>query len=390
MQGKKSFTKSEADAIRELLKEKVRSDRSKQKTIRGKIRKKYGFYISDFTFSSSDTFTHYDFDRLIKNGNIKIIGEDILDKNPKNKSIQKTKQIFDHFIINTEELSKSNIDKLTWDMCQKLSDVILADGINILKNNRKYHFYNTFSREYGNYLISHSNNSYYIGETKNINERLKQHSREGTSTFYKNYLKKLGSEVELEIDNFDVQILETKIGRKEVEEFGIVNLPTKLNKFQKGKRKRFKDNSSPGIWKNIQESAEILIFEGETALSKVEVVNWYNADIPNNAGLYYIEHNIDGLIYIGESSNILNRYKTHSSTTYFSALRRHIGTDCLNFELKIKKGKKRYFSYIEDSEVNAYLKNCSIKGMEVNFGRFELEEYLIRKYKPLLNRKENN
>ncbi|MGY8808652.1 MAG: GIY-YIG nuclease family protein, partial [Fidelibacterota bacterium] len=97
----------------------------------------------------------------------------------------------------------------------------------------------------------------------------------------------------------------------------------------------------------------------------------------------------DGLIYIGESSNIYQRYKTHSGTTYFSALRRHIGTDILNFFLKSKNGRKRYFTDSEDSMVDIYLKKCKISYMKINFGRFELEEYLIRKYHPLLNRKEN-
>ena len=86
---------------------------------------------------------------------------------------------------------------------------------------------------------------------------------------------------------------------------------------------------------------------------------------------------------------IKERYNSHSGVTYFSALRRHIGTDVLEFELQARNGKKRYFAESEDKEINIYLHNCKIKAMKVNFGRFELEEYLIRKYRPLLNRKEN-
>ena len=72
MDGKTEFSQPEADAIRDLLKEKFNASRSRQKTIRGKIRNQYKFYISDFT-SSSSGFNHYDFDNLINRNRIRII-----------------------------------------------------------------------------------------------------------------------------------------------------------------------------------------------------------------------------------------------------------------------------------------------------------------------------
>lgn len=285
-------------------------------------------------------------------------------------------------------MSNSNI--INWSICQKISDEILAEGIERLKTAKKLSFDEIRSHEYGNYLISNAGQPYYTGEAKNLFKRLKQHSKEKTSTFYKNYLKKPNSRYPiLEIDDFGIQILETRIGRKEIEEFGIVNLPTSLNKFQKGKRKQFSGNPNKGIWNDVQDNADQLLVEGEASLFAVNPVPWYDADVPNNAGLYYVENNKNGLIYIGESSNINARYETHSETTYFSALRRHIGTDIVGFELQIRKGKKRYFSDSEDVHVSQYLQNCTIRTMAINFGRFELEEFLIRKHNPLLNRKEN-
>ena len=281
-------------------------------------------------------------------------------------------------------------EKLNWSYCQEISDVILADGINTLKIGNKFSFSEVQNKSYGNYLISHASKPYYIGEAKNLKVRIKQHSRENTSTFYKNYLKQPQLDYSiLEIDDFNVQILETSIGRKEIEEFGIVNLPTNLNKFQKGKRKRFTGNTNQGIWDRIQDESEKLITEGEEDLLNIEPAPWYDAEVPNNAGIYYVENVKDGLIYIGESSNIYKRYVTHSGVTYFSVLRRHIGTDILGFELHVRKGKKRYFFDHEDDQINQYLQKCTIKAMAVNFGRFELEEFLIRKHRPLLNRKEN-
>lgn len=69
MQGKAQFTSKEANAIRDLLYEKARADRDRQKSIRGKLRR-IGFYISDF---GGPDFTAADFTDLVKSGRIKII-----------------------------------------------------------------------------------------------------------------------------------------------------------------------------------------------------------------------------------------------------------------------------------------------------------------------------
>lgn len=283
------------------------------------------------------------------------------------------------------------INKISWDICQEISDEILFAGLDILKSRTKTSFDNLkpIDFDFGNYLISESGRFYYIGESKNIYARIIQHSNKKRSTFYKNYLKKYGELAYLKIDEFDLQFINTNIARKEVEEFGIVNLPSILNKFQIGKRDVYNGSSNQKLWENIQNNYNNLLVEGETAFLKQKYLNWYDANPPNNAGIYLVQHIKDGLIYIGESSNIYQRYKTHSGTTYFSALRRHIGTDILNFFLKSKNGRKRYFTDSEDSMVDIYLKKCKISYMKINFGRFELEEYLIRKYHPLLNRKEN-
>ena len=391
MKSKKEYTQLEADSIKELLREKSRASRSEQKTIRKKIRDKYHFYISDFV-KSNRGFNQSDFDRLVKIGLVKIVNDQNTLEGKKKDSIHSELSIDNNKSESTEpEFSiLDNVEEtITWEICQGNSDSILAEGIGILTDNPKQSFEEIQSRGYGNYLISNSGEPFYIGEAKNLYQRLRQHSRERTSTFYKNYLKKLGSSAFLEINDFDIQILDNRIGRKEIEEFGIVNIPTALNKFQKGKRKIFSGKASKDVWKKVQDCTDQLLLKGEQALLKLDPIPWFEANIPNNAGIYHVEHNDNGLVYIGESSNIKERYNSHSGVTYFSALRRHIGTDVLGFELQVRNGKKRYFSKSEDSGINKFLDNCNIKSMEVNFGRFELEEYLIRKHRPLLNRKEN-
>lgn len=44
---------------------------------------------------------------------------------------------------------------------------------------------------------------------------------------------------------------------------------------------------------------------------------------------------------------------------------------------------------MEDKKVTEFLRTCKSTVFPVAFGRYELEEYLIKKHRPLLNRKDN-
>ncbi|MCG8763484.1 GIY-YIG nuclease family protein [Tenacibaculum finnmarkense] len=281
-----------------------------------------------------------------------------------------------------------------WKYCQNNSDLILISGLTELKKSKRKNFESDFENGYGNYIISDKKNLWnYTGESKSLSKRLKQHSREKTSTFFKNYLKsekqKRDSKKLLNISDFEIRTINTEIGRKELEEFGIVNIPTNLNKFQLGKRNLFKEKTNRKLWFEIQSNKSQIIEQGEKELKKAKAYNWFSAQIESSAGLYWVEHKTKGLIYIGESSDINKRYQTHSVRTYFSALRRNLGETILGFKLQTINGRKRYFSDIEDRKITEFLKNCSIKTLPISFGRFELEEYLIRKNSSILNRKDN-
>lgn len=285
------------------------------------------------------------------------------------------------------------MNNYSWDKIQKQSDEILSCGLNKLKTQPFCDISNVIEKGFGNYLISLEKVPLYIGEGKELDKRLKQQFKPSTSTFYKNFVK-LNSKNHLvkltTIDKFKIQLISTNIGRKEVEEFGIVNLPTKLNSFQLDKRKKFVIADQKGLWNAVQENYIQFLKEGEIKIFKSNFTPWFDTKTINLAGLYLVKDKSDKLIYIGESSDIGERVKTHSGRTYFSALRRHIGTDILGFELKEIKGKKRYFSETEDKRVTDFLKTCKVTLFPVTFGRYELEEYLIKKYSPLLNRKDNN
>ncbi len=283
--------------------------------------------------------------------------------------------------------------KLNWEYIQKHSDEILSDGMFKLKSQFYYDLPNVTEAGFGNYLITLDKKPFYIGEAKELSKRIKQQSKPTISTFFKNYLKACKSNQLIKpvaIDKFKIQFIQTKIGRKEIEEFGIVNLPTKLNSFQIDKRNKYKIANQNGIWENVQDDFDELLKQGENKIFKSIFKPWFETETIPNAGLYLVKDKSDKMIYIGESSNLGERITTHSGRTYFSALRRHIGTDILGYELQEIKGKKRYFTDIEDKRISTFLSTCKSTVFPVNFGRFELEEYLIKKYRPLLNRKDNN
>jgi predicted GIY-YIG superfamily endonuclease len=284
------------------------------------------------------------------------------------------------------------MSKMTWDKIQNQSDEILSDGLFLLKSIPVTAFSDVTEKGFGNYLISLDKKPFYIGEAKELSKRIKQQSKPTTSTFYKNYLKATKTNQLLkpvDIDSFKIQFITTNIGRKEIEEFGIVNLPTKLNSFQLDKRKKFEIKTHNGLWLNVQNEFADILKQGETKLFKTTVQPWFNLTTISNAGLYLVKDKSDRLIYIGESSDVGERITTHSGRTYFSALRRHIGTEILGFQLKEINKKKRYFSDSEDKKVTDFLRSCKVTVFAVNFGRYELEEYLIKKHRPLLNRKDN-
>ncbi|RZK11525.1 MAG: hypothetical protein EOO46_06480 [Flavobacterium sp.] len=281
---------------------------------------------------------------------------------------------------------------LTWKSVQKNSNQILSDGVHLLTIQPYQLFHEVKHTCYGNYLISNLTNKYYIGEGKDLGKRLKQQFKPTTSTFYKNFQthrKKYTTVKSIPIESFKVQCIETNIGRKEIEEFGIVNLKTPLNRFQLDKRKSFIVECHNGLWNEVQAAKDELLQQAEENVLNTKFDFWFDCTALNKAGLYIVRNQNDDLIYIGESSNIFERHKTHSSQTYFSALRRHIGTEILKFQLHEKNGRKKYFQMHEEKKVNDFLRTCRATFYPVTFGRYELEEYLIRNHRPFLNRKDN-
>ncbi len=91
MKGKDTFTKTEISELRNLIKERIKADRSRQKGIRAKMRT-IGLYGSD-DFGIID-MQPSDFERLINSGRIHVISQ----KNAQNTELpkQKTEKSADH------------------------------------------------------------------------------------------------------------------------------------------------------------------------------------------------------------------------------------------------------------------------------------------------------
>lgn len=272
-------------------------------------------------------------------------------------------------------------------MCQCDSDFLLAEGLWQLRSQPAILSSEVPASQAGNYIISLHEQLVYIGEAKRLAMRVSQQFAAKTSTFYKSYLK--ANSAGASLSEFRVHCAETAIGRKELEEFGIVNMRCGLNRFQLGKRDRVCAATSSTAWKLVQAARDVILADGEAAALSRPFAYWPEGAPVPCAGLYVVRAPDDsGFLYIGESSDISARYKTHSGTTYFSALRRHVGTELLGFTLSVRNGKAKYFTADEDRAVTEFLSKCRIAWLPVRFGRFELEARLICKYQPRLNHKD--
>jgi hypothetical protein len=279
---------------------------------------------------------------------------------------------------------------INWDFVQEHANQILAEGIFHLRQRDASRAKLIAIDEPGNYLVSLDGIPRYIGEGVQVRKRLNTQFHPKRSTFYKTFIK-ANPEAPRNLEEFRVQAMATGFGRKEIEDFGIVNIPTELNKFQKNKRPKLPLAYTDEMWLLVQENQAKLLTEGAERYLEQSRVSWFEATPPDAPGLYGLWGTGESApLYIGESSELAKRYKSHSGNTYISALRRHVGTELLGFNLKEKYGKKdRAFTDDEDKTVSEFLSRCEYSWLPVGLGRYEVESFLIKEQVPELNRKGN-
>lgn len=104
--------------------------------------------------------------------------------------------------------------------------------------------------------------------------------------------------------------------------------------------------------------------------------NW-SSNFPDKAGIYAI-FDKDKLVYIGETANLKERMK-EVKRTYNHSFRKKLGRFLVE-NAKITKGK--FEEALELKLNDYYLENLEFSFNKLNFGRLEVESYLIhRNYK---------
>jgi len=104
----------------------------------------------------------------------------------------------------------------------------------------------------------------------------------------------------------------------------------------------------------------------------------WKENFPKAAGVYfgYLEGELS---YIGETAELYSRMNDLRNT-YNHTLRKKLGKIKLALELENNK-----FSEQDESKLNNYMEtNLTIKALAVNFGRKEIEDVLVEKYKTTL------
>lgn len=114
MKGKNTFSLNEISELKNLIKERIKADRSRQKGIRATMRR-IGFYGSD-DFGITD-MQPSDFERLISSGRIKVLGQGPVQKkeHPKQSNVETstptmTLKTFNNFtLFDPKKLTSNNI-----------------------------------------------------------------------------------------------------------------------------------------------------------------------------------------------------------------------------------------------------------------------------------------
>ncbi len=124
---------------------------------------------------------------------------------------------------------------------------------------------------------------------------------------------------------------------------------------------------------------------GVRVAGDVAPVAWRAMRPPAGAGLYILRGAKGNALYVGETDALAERLGTHGGArSYFSALRRHVGTELLS--LSFAPYVRRGFAPADEAAITAFLAICTVAILPLAFGRWELERELVHELRPMLNR----
>lgn len=124
----------------------------------------------------------------------------------------------------------------------------------------------------------------------------------------------------------------------------------------------------------ILEKAESELFNLKPIKFK-KCKEWRKDKVPNEPGIYAIFENGDRLIYIGESGNLKDRMNEINRTVNHS-FRKQFG----HLRFNGIKSTKKFADDIEILLDEYFVNNLYVSFLPINFGRLEIETFLIGKY----------
>lgn len=118
----------------------------------------------------------------------------------------------------------------------------------------------------------------------------------------------------------------------------------------------------------------------------IDLTNEWVKQTPRDPGIYVIFKN-KKIVYTGESGSIQGRMNDLRKTVNHT-LRRSIGGKYFSKAKGFKKAtsKMKFPPHIE-KKIDNYICGLDVLFLPIEFGRKEMEEYLINKYKPIFNTK---
>jgi hypothetical protein len=124
--------------------------------------------------------------------------------------------------------------------------------------------------------------------------------------------------------------------------------------------------------------AEINLFSSEKIKFK-KYKNWREKSIPDKPGVYVLYEGNDKLLYIGETGNLRARMNEINRTVNHS-FRKELGYTRFDGI----KSKKKFADNVELKLDNFFEQNLYVSFIEVNFGRLEIETFIITNHQTLL------
>jgi predicted GIY-YIG superfamily endonuclease len=238
----------------------------------------------------------------------------------------------------------------------------------------------------GVYVFSEAAATGYVGESISVSWRVGQH-RDPESRFMAG-LRAAGIADPMghAASRLSIRHLAVDLGRLELEEFAIACLRPTANVMRRNSRVALAyADADTALWRAVQVDSGRLLAAGVRAAREVTPVRWAAMRPPDGAGLYILRGAGGQALYVGETDALGERLRTHAgSRSYFSALRRHVGTELLG--LVFAPNVRRGFSPTDEARISAYLETCSIAILPLAFGRWELERELVHEMQPVLNR----